>query len=183
VRSIHVDRALRLRDPTLADAEELFAVIDANRNYLARWLPWALQVKTVEDERNWIRARRAPGAEDAEMALLIVASGAIAGGLGISGLASPNRAAEIGYWLAEPLQGRGLVTRCCRAAMEYSFEARRMNRLQIRAAVDNTRSRAIPERLGFVFEGIQRQAVLVNGAFQDLAVYSMLASEWQVSKA
>jgi len=181
MRSISVDRDLRLRDPTLGDAEELFAAIAANRSYLARWLPWPLQVKAVEDERNWIRARRAPGAADTELGLLIIASGAIVGGLGIAGLGSPNRAAEIGYWLAEALQGRGIVTRCCRAAMKYAFEARGANRIQIRAAVDNTRSRAIPERLGLVFEGVQRQAILVNGVFQDLAVYSMLAAEWKAS--
>jgi ribosomal-protein-serine acetyltransferase len=57
-----------------------------------------------------------------------------------------------------------------------------MNRLQIRAAVDNTRSRAIPERLRFTFEGVQRQAKLLNDDFQDLAVYSMLAAEWQLKR-
>jgi len=40
------------------------------------------------------------------------------------------------------------------------------------------RSIAIPQRLGFVYEGIQRQAQLLNGQFHDFAVYSMLASEW-----
>ncbi|MBI4220372.1 MAG: GNAT family N-acetyltransferase, partial [Chloroflexi bacterium] len=50
------------------------------------------------------------------------------------------------------------------------------------AAVDNIRSRAIPERLGFTFEGVQRQAALVNGKYQDLAIYSLLASEWNAEK-
>ena len=179
MRSIHVDRDLRLRDPTQADAAELFELIDANRRYLARWLPWPSLIRTVADEHEWIRSRLIPGASDNELALLIIFGGAIAGGLGIAGLGSPNRAAEVGYWLSESLQGHGIVTRSCHAALEYTFEARSINRVQIRAAVDNTRSRAVPERLGFTFEGVQRQAVLVGGAFQDLAVYSLLATEWR----
>jgi ribosomal-protein-serine acetyltransferase len=178
VRSIRVDENVRLRDPSTADAEELFALVDANRSYLARWLPWPEQIRTVNDEREWIRSRRAPGAADSELALLIVEDGIIAGGLGIAGLGSVHRAVEVGYWLAARAQGRGLVTRSCRAALKYLFESRAVNRVQIRAAVDNARSRAVPERLGFTLEGIQRQAVLLNGSFQDLAVYSMLASEW-----
>lgn len=179
MRSIRVADTVRLRDPSVSDATELFALVDANRKHLARWLPWPMQIRTVEDERLWIRSRRAPGAADSELALLIIDGGRIAGGLGIAGLGSSHRAAEIGYWLAEDAQGRGLVTRCCGAALKYSFESRGMNRVQIRAAIENTRSRAVPERLGFTLEGIQRQAVLINGNFQDLAIYSLLASEWR----
>lgn len=53
-----------------------------------------------------------------------------------------------------------------------------MNRAQIRAMPENSRSIAIPARLGFTYEGIQRQAELLRGKFYDFAVYSMLASEW-----
>lgn len=179
MRSIRVDDGLRLRDPSASDAAALFALVDANRRYLSRWLPWVPQIRTLDDELTWIKGRRAPGAAETELALLIVDNDRIAGGLGIAGLGSSSRAGEIGYWLDERAQGRGLATRSCRAALNYSFDTRGMNRIQVRAAVDNTRSRAIPERLGFTFEGVQRQAVMVDGNFQDLAVYSMLASEWR----
>jgi ribosomal-protein-serine acetyltransferase len=48
----------------------------------------------------------------------------------------------------------------------------------IEAVVDNTRSRAIPERLGFTQEGILREAKRIRGRFEDAALYSMLASDW-----
>ncbi|MBI4220606.1 MAG: GNAT family N-acetyltransferase [Chloroflexi bacterium] len=182
MRSIAVDSALRLRDPLISDAEHLFGLVDSNREHLGRWLPWISQVRTVADERAWIQGRLAPGASEAELALMVLENGTIVGALGISGLGSPGRACEIGYWLAKSAEGRGVMTRSCRAALKYCFEARSMNRVQIRAAVDNIRSRAIPERLGFTFEGVQRQAALVNGKYQDLAVYSLLASEWNAEK-
>ena len=75
------------------------------------------------------------------------------------------------------MQGRGIVTRTCRALLYYAFGELELNRMQIRIATGNRRSLAIPERLEFVFEGVQRQAELVNGEYYDLAVYSMLASE------
>ncbi|MBI4306030.1 MAG: GNAT family N-acetyltransferase [Chloroflexi bacterium] len=179
MRSIAIDGVLRLRDPLISDAEELYRLVDANRDHLSRWLPWVSQLRSVADERAWIQGRLAPGASETELALVVLENGAIVGALGIAGLGSPSRACEIGYWLARSAQGRGVMTRACRAALKYCFEARSMNRVQVRAALDNVRSRAIPERLGFAFEGIQRQATLVSGSYQDLAVYSLLASEWQ----
>ena len=82
------------------------------------------------------------------------------------------------------MQGRGIVTRSCRALVDYMFEQLSMNRVVIRALADNVRSRGIPHRLGFTLEGIQRQSeLLYDDAFQDMAVYSMLASEWPDKKA
>ena len=54
-----------------------------------------------------------------------------------------------------------------------------LNRIEIRAAVGNARSRAIPERLGFKQEGTLREAERVGDAYLDAVVYSMLGSEWR----
>jgi ribosomal-protein-serine acetyltransferase len=97
----------------------------------------------------------------------------------VHGLNALDSAGEIGYWLAEDMQGHGIITRSCRALLDYAFNDRGMNRIQIRAATDNTRSWAIAERLGFTYEGIQRQAGFASRGFHDLAVYSMLAHEWK----
>ena len=48
----------------------------------------------------------------------------------------------------------------------------------IEAVVDNARSRAIPERLGFSEEGVLREAKLIRGRYEDAALYSMLAADW-----
>jgi ribosomal-protein-serine acetyltransferase len=52
-----------------------------------------------------------------------------------------------------------------------------LHRVEIRCGVGNTRSRKIPERLGFAFEGTLREAIWVNGRFHDLAVYGLLETE------
>jgi ribosomal-protein-serine acetyltransferase len=59
-----------------------------------------------------------------------------------------------------------------------------LNRIQINCNVENVRSRAVPERLGFKLEGVHRQVEKVQGKFGDWAVYAMLRDEWaQKNKA
>jgi ribosomal-protein-serine acetyltransferase len=58
-----------------------------------------------------------------------------------------------------------------------------LNRIELKAAVENLRSRAVAEKLGFTKEGIAREAELVNNKFLDLTLYSMLSSEWRETKS
>ena len=56
---------------------------------------------------------------------------------------------------------------------------RELNRVEIRAAPENRRSRAIPERLGFQREGVLRETERVGDRYLDEVVYGMIASDWQ----
>ena len=70
------------------------------------------------------------------------------------------------------------MTRAVAALIEHAVSACDLNRIEIRAAVGNARSRAIPQRLGFQEEGTLREAERVGGAYLDIVVYSLLRSEW-----
>ncbi|MNS61051.1 putative ribosomal N-acetyltransferase YdaF [compost metagenome] len=91
---------------------------------------------------------------------------------------SLNRKASIGYWLGSAYQGKGLMTKSCKALIDYSFAELGLNRIEIRAGVGNQKSRSIPERLGFTEEGVIRQAELNEDRYIDHVVYGILASEW-----
>jgi ribosomal-protein-serine acetyltransferase len=160
----------------MPDAERLFELIDSNRAHLGRWLPELITVESLEQERAWLQGR----IDDAggEKPLMIIVDEIIVGVIGAH-VQELNDVAEVGYWLAEGQQGRGITTRSCAAMVDELLRAQGMNRVVIRAAVDNTRSRAVPERLGFVHEGVERQAVKLPNGYVDMAVYSMLASEWR----
>ena len=179
--TIVVDGEILLRRPTLEDAESLFALVDSNRQHLRRWLPWVDFVASLQDERLWVQTHLAE--DSPEFVFLMVHQGEVVGAVGIRGRGSRGRRGEIGYWIAENMQGRGIVTRSCRAIIDYMFEQLNMNCVVIRASVDNVRSRGIPHRLGFTLEGIERQSELLYDTFQDMAVYSVLASEWPNKKA
>ena len=178
METIRVDDEIYLRWPLMADVRDIFALVDANRAYLGRWLPWVAATHTVEGGRPWIEGRLEAKAKGQGSPPLIMYQDRLVGTTGFDKIDSLNKSTEIGYGLIQELQGRGIVTRACRAVLDYAFGPLGMNRVVIRMAPGNEKSVAIPERLGFVFEGIARQALLLNGEYQDHKVYSMLASEW-----
>ena len=65
-------------------------------------------------------------------------------------------AGELGYWNVRGFEGQGLITKACRRLIEYGFIERDLHRIEIQAAADNHRSRAVAERLGFTFEASMR---------------------------
>ena len=70
------------------------------------------------------------------------------------------------------------MTRAVSALVDHAFSSLGLNRVEIRAAPENRRSRAIADRLGFQLEGTLRQAQRIGDQYLDNAVYSMLAEEW-----
>lgn len=90
-----------------------------------------------------------------------------------------NKRTEIGYWLSEKHQKKGIVTQSVSALLNYGFSELGLNRVQIRCAVGNIPSKNIPRRLGFLFEGIERDGELLSdNQFTDIEVYSILKREW-----
>ena len=168
------DSSLRLFEER--DATELHSLIEVNRKQLARWLPWAA-TQTLEDTQEYIEHGRDQAFRDEALQLALVRDGRIAGAIGCVSLDWANGSTSIGYWLGEEFQGRGTMSDAVRALTDHAFRVWELNRVQIRVASDNRRSRAIPERVGFREEGILRQAQRIGDRLVDLAVYSMLAEE------
>ena len=171
-----------LRPYTEADAAELTAVVAENREHLARWLPWAATYGHQDSLDYVARTQSQIEAEEAYEGAIVV-DGELVGGAGLHAIDRLNHSTSIGYWLAAAAQGSGLMTATVRALLDHAFGARGLHRVVIEAVVDNVRSRAIPERLGFTEEGILREAKLVRGRYEDAALYAMLASEWPSSAA
>ena len=73
------------------------------------------------------------------------------------------------------------MTRAVATVVEHALSVWELNRIEIRAAVGNARSRAIPQRLGFREEGTLREAERVGDRYLDVVVYSMLGSEWRAA--
>jgi ribosomal-protein-serine acetyltransferase len=145
---LEIAEGSHLRLLVRSDAEELHRLIEANRPYLSRWLPWAAG-QTIEHTVDFIgRSREQLTANDGFQAALIVDE-ELVGVVGYHGVDWNNRRTAIGYWLSEERQGRGTMTAAVRLLTEHALSVWELNRVEIRAAVENRRSRAIPERLGF----------------------------------
>lgn len=177
---LDVDGSTALTMVALPDAEELFALTDSSRHYLREWLPWVDATKTPEDTRNFIQSALNQYANNNGFHCCIRYKGKIAGVIGFHHVDWINRKAAIGYWLGQKYQGRGIMTNCCRALVEFAFSQLQLNRVEIRVASGNGKSRAIPERLGFVQEGILRETEWLYDHFVDSVVYAMLQRDWLV---
>jgi len=180
---VPVDVEIELQILEERDAQGLYRLIDSNRAYLRQWLPWVDSETSVEDSRRFVLRCLQHYLDNEGFALGIRFHGQLAGVLGCHSLDWPGRKIEIGYWLGADFQGRGMMTRACRAAVRYAFEKLQINRVTILCATGNLRSRAIPQRLGFTQEGTLREAEWLYDHFVDLVVYSLLAREWAAQDA
>jgi len=159
-------------------APALFALVDRNRAHLRQWLPWVDGTRQESDTLQFIQAQMEQFASNAGFAAIIWENGQIAGTIGTHQIDWAHRRVELGYSLAAEFQGRGLITDSCRVLLKYLFTEMQLNRIEILCAVGNTKSTAVPKRLGFTYEGTLREAQLLNGQFMDLEVYSMLQREF-----
>ena len=173
-----VDQELELHIFHEKDAATLFAITDQNRTYLRPWLSWVDRTQGVEDSLAFIRDNLLRYAENRGFSCGIWYLGQLVGTIGYHDIDWSDRKVEIGYWLIEAMQGKGIMTRVCRSMVLYAFETLRLNKIEIHCATGNTRSCAIPQRLGFTLEGVIRQGEWLYDHFVDLNVYGILASEW-----
>ena len=124
---------------------------------------------TVEDAFRFIAMATGPSRS---ILLAIEVRGEAAGGIGIHPLEDVHRGtAEIGYWLAEPFWGRGIVTDAVRALVPVAFEKTGIARIQAGIFSNNPASMRVLEKCGFVREAVHRNAIIKNGVVMDEVMY------------
>lgn len=177
---INKETELRLLDTSYA--EEMFSVLSDNRAHLDQWLRWSAQMQTVDDIRAHLERFEQNYANDNGFLVGIFVDDSLVGSVVCHYINHTSHKCEIGYWLAESAVGKGLITKSCLAVLKILFEDKKLNRVEMQCGVDNKRSRAVPERLGFVHEGIKRESEWVTTRYVDHVVYSMLLREWMQRK-
>lgn len=173
-----VDEDITLRLLNFDDTTDLFKLIDTSRTHLRKWLPWLDQNKTEEDSKKFIDNAYQLYANKQSLTAGVFYKQELIGMAGYNQLDWTNQIGYIGYWIAPQYQGNGFMTRSVRALIDYGFQVLGLNRVDIRAAYENKKSRAIPERLGFHFEGQIRQAEWLYDHYVDHVIYGILSWEW-----
>lgn len=162
-----------------SDAAEIFHTIDTQRAYLGQWLPFVAFTKELKHTSGFVDSIVNAPEQSFEYVFTIRVQRDFAGLIGFKGTDRQNKKTEIGYWLSEPYQKKGIVTRAVKKLCKFAFNELDINRIQIKCAVGNTPSKNIPKRLGFKYEGIERAGELLSdGHFTDIEVYSLLKSEF-----
>ncbi|HTV41413.1 MAG TPA: GNAT family N-acetyltransferase [Candidatus Sulfotelmatobacter sp.] len=168
---------IQLRSVDSHDTGNLFGLIDSNRDHLRAWHPWVDAVRTRDDAGRLISAWAQQNADNRGFCAAILFDGQLCGVIHHLNVDWQNRSTALSYWLDAAHQGRGIMTICCRALIVHAFVAWKLNRVAIECAVENVRSRAIPERLGFKLEGTIRAGERLQDRYVDHVVYGLLRSE------
>ena len=173
-----IDEDVALKLIELKDAERVFELTNNSRAYLREWLPWLDFTTKLDDTKGFINICLKGYFENKSMNTVILFKGEIVGVAGFNEINWSNKTGYIGYWLGEEYQGNGIMTKVARALVDYAFKELNLNKVEIRVATENRKSRGIPEKLGFVKEGSIRQAEWLYDHYVDHVVYGMLTEEW-----
>jgi ribosomal-protein-serine acetyltransferase len=179
---IQVNEDIQLHLLEERHVEYYFALIERNKEYLQKWIAVEAYEGSVETLRAYVKQRLIHFVNGEGYHLGIWYQDALVGLLDYR-LDSRRNSVELGYWLDAAMQGKGVVTLVCRTMVQHAFEEHQVHKVVISCATDNTRSRAVAERLGFVQEGILRQADRLHGRYVDGVFYGLLVDEWHAQAA
>jgi ribosomal-protein-serine acetyltransferase len=161
---------------TEKDSLDIFNTLNNEREYMRVWLPFVDYTHEENDTRNYVIS----ALDTADKQFTISYKGKFAGLIGLKDTDPVNRKTEIGYWLSQYAQGKGIMTHSVLKLIEYAFDEMNINRIQIKVAVNNHKSKHIPEKLGFCLEGVERDGeLLVDNVYTDINVYSLLKKEFK----
>ena len=175
--TIQVDENISLEFLEEIHAESLLNVVNANRVHLREWLPWVDNMQTVAHFKYYINDCKKRAIDKTDFGFAIIIDKNIVGRIGLHHINQQNKIGEIGYWLADGMQGKGIVTRCCKAIINFAFTELGLNRIEIKCAVGNDKSKGVAEKLQFKYEGILRQAELLHGKFIDLHLFGLVKED------
>ncbi len=172
-----VDEGLELRLLEHRHARLLFDLTVRNREHLRPYLPWAAHLQAVSQTESFIKMGLEQFARHDGFQAGVFLNGELVGMVGLHYVRWDTERTELGYWLAEHAQGQGIATRVVQALCRYCFDELELGRVEIRCAPQNTRSRRVPERLGFTQEGVLRRVDRLEGGWSDWVVYGLLRDD------
>jgi ribosomal-protein-alanine N-acetyltransferase len=167
---------LLLREITLADAPDIFATY-SDPEVMRYWgsPPHA----SIEESCLMIQgiAGSFMAQEGIRWGITLKPSNQIIGSCGHWRMIKRHFRTEIGYELARPFWGHGIMAEAVEAIVQFGFT--RMGLHSVEAQIDpaNTRSARLLERLRFHREGYQRENFFVDGRFLDTILYARLCTD------
>ena len=169
IRELGVNlRAWRIEDaPDLTTAINNKKVLDNLRD----GIPYPY---TEKDAKEFIRATLA-AEKDSQYAFAVTYNGQVIGSIGVFRKENVHRlTAELGYYIAEPYWGKGIMTEAVRRMCAYVFENTDIIRIFAEPYAFNTASCRVLEKTGFQFEGVLRKNAVKNGRSVDMRMYAAL---------
>ncbi|MBW8686062.1 GNAT family N-acetyltransferase [Chitinophaga rhizophila] len=174
-----VNESVVLRQLQPEHAPALYQQLDTSRKSLRRFLPWVDYNTAPEHTLRFIEMMLRKAEEQDAIAFGVWYQEQLCGVIDLHGWDHLLEKAEIGYWLGDNFRGKGIAVAACKVLISFAFESLKLNKLEIRFALQNNQSAQIPIRLGFSKEGILRHSAKLHGRYVDTVVMGILKQDWK----
>jgi [ribosomal protein S5]-alanine N-acetyltransferase len=170
---------LTLRPLREDDVEDLWSWVSDPA--LPRYMSWKAHVDR-EETRAWLRATAQEVPANTGITWAIVHEGRASGCVALDGIGWQMRAlridrADLGYWIAPPLRGHGLMTEAVQAVVKFGFETLGLHKIVVQCFAENDASRRVIEKCGFRFVGRQEEDIWRDGTWHAHLRYEMTVNE------
>lgn len=175
---MHIQRRdgdILVRPLRAEDAPALYAAVQDSVESLSYWFPWCSPRYSLADAQARVARCTVTWKRGTEYGFGIFAGGApaLVGMVGLSDLHDVRRSANLGYWVGERHQGRGVATRAAAMVASIAFEELGLERLELVMLPHNEASRRVAERLGAVYEEEIEGRLVFQGKPAAALVYAL----------
>ena len=174
---LEVDKEIDLLFLQSSLANELYALVDSNREHLGQWLPWVKGTTSVTDIESFIERSVVGFSKGETLVCVIEYKGKLGGVIGYNKISKALKKVELGYWISSHLQGKGIINRACKKLIDQAFNELHMEKVEIRVATKNLSSRNVCKKLGCSLEGEVTNSESLNGNIVSHAVYAIHANK------
>jgi len=172
---------LHLRTPLSGDYPQWAELRARSRGFLVPWEPtWVHDELTRSAYRRRLRQYQKELREEAGYAFFIFRSAdhRLLGGLSLSNVRrGVTQACTLGYWMGEPFAGHGYMSEAVRVVSRFAFDHLWLHRLEAACLPANISSIRVLEKNGFVYEGLARRYLKINGVWQDHCLFGLVSDE------
>jgi ribosomal-protein-alanine N-acetyltransferase len=184
-------RTLVLRPPMMSDYDRWAELRSLSRAYLIPWEPaWALDELTRASFRRRLKAYARDVRDDMSYAFFIVdeQSDVLQGGITLSNVRrGVAQMATLGYWIGRPYAGQGKMQEAVETIVQFAFRRLHLHRIEAACMPANAASLRVLEKSGFEREGVARDYLKINGAWQDHVLFARINTHaglgWPLSEA
>ena len=152
---INIDEQLSLRQVRVDEAGTIFNLIDSERPYMGKFLPWVELTKTVQDTEEFIEQTINERRNGSAYGYGIVYDGNLVGHMSLMHL-NDGEKPEIGCWISSKMSGHGISTKAAGSLTSFAFDELKLDKVLIKAEPENIGSNKIAEKLGYKLTSQER---------------------------
>jgi [ribosomal protein S5]-alanine N-acetyltransferase len=164
---------------SVADAPVIAELLRANRDFLAPWEPLRPDdYFTTEGQRGSLEDALAHYRAGAALPHVILDDGRIVGRVTLTNITrGPFLSCNLGYWVAETANGRGVATQAVAQIARLAFGELGLHRIEAGTLLHNAGSQRVLERNGFQRYGVAPRYLKIAGEWRDHVLFQLVAED------